>query len=107
MKKIITVMLVFALCMFLFAGCSSKPSGNDMMTETIEVLYVEKDGFITRLSNHICYVEYPNADAIVTVGQQATLKYAVADHVVVVPERELGGYQWDTVLTKVQSLSVK
>ena len=107
MKKYTAIVLALAMCLLLLIGCAGQSSGGKEITETVSVLYVEKDGFITRLADHICYVEYPNADKVVAVGNQVELKYIQADHIVVIPDAELGGYQWDTVLIKFHELNIK
>ena len=99
MKKSLAVIIALIMGMSLFVGCSTQMPSKEA-TEITDVLYVEKTGFITKLDGYICYVEYANADDVITVGDKVALTYREQDHLVTTNTQALGGYRWDTVLTK-------
>lgn len=106
MKKTITIFVVLVMCITLFAGCSSDTDYQEV-TETTTVLYVEQSGFVANIGGQLCYVICANADTVVAVNDRVQLTYWQYDHVIVLNDRTLGGYKWDTVLQNFSNLQVK
>ena len=102
MKKVFALSLVFAIMLPLLTGCFFYEDDSDLTVEVVQVLYVERGGFIARTSRGITYVKYRNATAYTEVGDAIEIHYRPEDMIAAIPDKEVGGYIWTSMLLEVQ-----
>lgn len=87
------------------SGCT-RVDPEAKVIETAEVLYVEQSGFIAKLSTGNAYVQYPNAENAVGVGDTVEITFYEIDHVIS-DGGNVGGIDIKTVVIRVLTMTKK
>ena len=75
MKKILCLILIFAICLPIFVGCDSENENEKFC----RVLSIEKDGFVVDWDTNFIYVKYNDTDMGIDELDTVVIDFLEAD----------------------------